>query len=58
MLASYGTYTVLMMSDRLKHRQYGRPLVPEPSVFEVEKAIEKPKRHKSSDIEQIPAEMI
>jgi len=33
-------------------------LVPEPSAFEVELAIEKLKRHKSPGIDQIPAEMI
>jgi hypothetical protein len=34
------------------------PLVPEPSAFEVEMAIEKLKRYKSSGIDQIPAELI
>jgi hypothetical protein len=34
------------------------PLVPEPSTFEVEMAIEKLKGHKSSGIYQIPAELI
>jgi hypothetical protein len=34
------------------------PLVPEPSAFEVELAIEKLKSHKSSGIDQIPAELI
>ena len=34
------------------------PLVPEPSAFEVELAIEKLKSHKSPDIDQIPAELI
>ena len=34
------------------------PLVPEPSAFEVEMAIEKLKRHKSPGIDQIPAEYI
>jgi hypothetical protein len=34
------------------------PLVPEPSAFEVEMAIEKLKRHKSPDIDHIPAELI
>jgi hypothetical protein len=33
-------------------------LVPEPSAFEVEKAIEKLKRYKSLGIDQIPAELI
>jgi hypothetical protein len=36
----------------------GEPLVPEPSAFEVEMAIEKLKRHKSPGIYQIPAELI
>ena len=34
------------------------PLVPEPSAFEVELAIEKLKGHKSPGIDQIPAELI
>jgi hypothetical protein len=34
------------------------PLVPEPSAFEIEIAIEKLKRHKSPGIDQIPAELI
>ena len=34
------------------------PLVPEPSVFEVELAIEKLKNHKSPGIDQLPAELI
>jgi len=33
------------------------PLVPKPSAFEVQLAIEKLKSHKSPDIDQIPAEM-
>ena len=37
---------------------YIEPLVPEPSAFEVELAIEKLKNHKSPDIDQIPAEVI
>jgi hypothetical protein len=32
--------------------------VPELRFFEVEKAIEKLKRHKSPDIDQIPAQLI
>jgi hypothetical protein len=32
--------------------------VPEQSAFEVELAIEKPKRHKTSGVDQIPAELI
>jgi len=35
-----------------------KPLVPEPSAFEVELAIEKLKSHKSPGIDQIPAELI
>jgi hypothetical protein len=34
------------------------PLLPEPSAFEVELAIEKLKRHKSPGIDQIPAALI
>ena len=34
------------------------PLVPEPSAFEVDLAIEKHKSHKSPGIDQIPAELI
>ena len=34
------------------------PLVPEPSVSEIELAIGKLKRHKSPGIDQIPAELI
>ena len=34
------------------------PLVPEPSAFEVELAIEKLKNHRSPGIDQIPAELI
>jgi hypothetical protein len=34
------------------------PLVPEPSAFEVEMAVEKLKRHKSPGMDQIPAELI
>jgi hypothetical protein len=34
------------------------PLVPDPSASEVELAIDKLKRHKSSGIDQIPAELI
>jgi len=34
------------------------PFVAEPSVFEVELAIEELKHHKSSGIDQIPSELI
>ena len=33
------------------------PLLPEPSAFEVELAIDKLKSHKSSGIDEIPAEL-
>ena len=39
-------------------RQTTEPLVPEPSAFEVELAIEKLKSHRSPGIDQIPAELI
>jgi len=35
-----------------------KPLVPEPSAFEFEMAIDKIKSHKSLGIDQIPAELI
>ena len=35
-----------------------KPLVPEPSAFEVELVIEKLKSHKSPGVDQIPAELI
>jgi hypothetical protein len=34
------------------------PLVPEPNAFEVEMAIEKPKRHKLPGTDQVPAELV
>ena len=34
------------------------PLVPEPSAFEIELAIEKLKSHKSPGVDQIPAELV
>ena len=34
------------------------PLVPQPSAFQVEVAIEKLKRHRSPGIDQIPAELM
>jgi hypothetical protein len=34
------------------------PLVPEPSAFEFELAIEKLKRHKSLGIDKVPAKLI
>ena len=41
-----------------RERHTTEPLVPEPSAFEFEMAIEKLKRHKSPSIDQIPAELI
>jgi len=38
--------------------QTADPLVPDPSVSQVELAIDKLKSHKSPDIDQIPAELI
>jgi hypothetical protein len=42
--------------DRQTERHTEEPLVPEPSAFEVELAIEKLKSHKSPGIDQIPTE--
>ena len=44
----------------VKHTEIhtAEPLVPEPSAFQVEMAIEKLKRHKSLGVDQIPAELI
>jgi hypothetical protein len=44
--------------DRQTEIHTAKPLVTEPSAFEVEMAIEKLKRHKSPGIDQIPAELI
>ena len=49
-------YTRLMILGRRKYTV--EPLVPEPSAFEVELAIEKVKNYKSPGIDQIPAELI
>jgi len=38
--------------------QTAEPLLPEPSTFKVEVAIEKLKRHRSPGTDQIPAELI
>ena len=43
---------------RQTDRHTAEPLVLEPSAFEVEMVIEKLKRHKSPDIDQIPAELV
>jgi hypothetical protein len=45
----------LMMLGRQKHT--AKPLVPDPSAFNVELAIEKLKSHKSPGMYQIPAEL-
>ena len=49
-------YVGLMMLDTEIHT--AEPLVPEPSAFEVELAIEKLKSRKSPGIDQIPVELI
>jgi hypothetical protein len=43
---------------RQTDRHTAEPLVPEPSAFEIEMAIEKLKRHRSPGTDQIPAELI
>jgi hypothetical protein len=43
---------------RQAERHTAEPLVSEPSVLEVELAIEKLKSHKSPGVDQIPAELI
>jgi len=43
---------------RQTEKHTAEPLVPEPSAFEVEMAIEKLKRHIPPGIDQIPAELI
>ena len=43
---------------RQKETHTAEPLVPEPSAFEVDLAIEKLKSHKSPGIDQIPVELI
>ena len=48
----------MYMGLRRLGRHTAEPLVPEPSDFEVELAIEKLKSHKSPGIDQIPAELI
>jgi len=49
---------ILGVDDRQTELHTVEPLVPEPSAFEVELAIEKLKIHKSPVIDQIPAELI
>jgi hypothetical protein len=48
----------LMVLGGQKYVHTAEPLVPEPSAFEFEMAIEKLKRHKSLSIEQIATELI
>jgi len=43
---------------RQTERHTAEPLVPKPSAFEVEMAMEKPKRHISPDMNPAPAELI
>jgi len=46
------------MEHRQREKHVTEPLVPEPSTFEVELAVEKLKSHKSPGIDQIPVELI
>jgi hypothetical protein len=49
-------FNVYGVSDVRQTEMYiAEPLVPQPRASEVEKAIEKLKRHKSPDIDQTPA---
>jgi len=48
----------LVMLDRQTYIHTEETLVPEPSAFDTEMAIEKIKRHKSPGTNQIPAELI
>jgi hypothetical protein len=58
-LASWRNYfSQLLIVHGVYDVRQTEPLVPEPSVFEVEMAIEKLKGHKSPGIDQIPAELI
>jgi hypothetical protein len=49
---------ILEVNDNKIKLYTAEPLVPEPSDFEVELAIEKLKSHKSPGINQIPAKLI
>jgi hypothetical protein len=51
-------FNVHGINDRQTEIFTAEPLVPEPSIFEIEMAIEKLKRRKSPDIIQIPTEMV
>ena len=58
-LARWRNYFSQLLNDvRLTEIHTAELLVPKPSVFEVEMAIEKLKRYKSPGIDQIPAELI
>ena len=63
-LARWGNYFSQLLNVRVVNEigqaetHTAEPLVPEPSIFEVELATEKLKNHKSPDIDQIPAELI
>ena len=48
----------LVILGRQTYIHTAEPLVPQPSTFEVEMAVEKLKRHKSLCSDQIPAELI
>jgi hypothetical protein len=50
-------YMGLMILCREKYTQ-SQPLVPDLSVFEIEMVVEKPKRHKLHDIDQITGKLI
>ena len=54
---SYSVYLGLVMLGRHKYIT-AEPLVPELSAFEFEMAIEKLKRHRLPDIDEISAELI
>jgi len=52
-------FQLFNVSDvRQTEKHTAEPPVPEPGAFEVETAIEKPKRHKSPGTDQIPAELM
>jgi len=50
-------FNVLGVSDSQSEIHTTESLVAEPSAFEVEMAVEKLKRHRSSAVDRIPAEM-
>ena len=49
-------FSQLLNVQRFNHT--AQPIMPEPNVFEVEKGIEKLKRHKSPGTDQVPAELV